>query len=145
MRVLFQVVFVLLWSWLFIKFPPLLYGLYFLIFFLTIILKRNYWKLEITRQQAEHYAGFNTIITLFLGLFALSEVSHVYLYYEFKEHNQEYFFVEHSGVIEAATYFLLLLVGLINFSNGIGFPEFIAKQEADYERRKHLAENQENN
>jgi hypothetical protein len=145
MKIVVQLLFVLFWSWLFVKFPPLLYGLYFLIFFLTINLKRNYWRLKITTEQADYYSGFNTIVTVVLGLFALHGVNDRYFYYLSIQYGFHDFYLNHAGLIEIPIYIVIVLVGLINLASGHRFPQYITDQEADYKRRQYLAELEEQN
>src|ERR1022692_2760689 len=102
----------------FAKFTAVLYSLYFISFILTLSLKRYYWKLEITHNQAEHYSGFNTILNFFLGILACYAVNDSYLYYKFKELGYHDFYLDHKGLIGFTIYFVIVVVGLINISTG---------------------------
>ena len=140
MRTIFNLLFILIWGWLFVKFPPLLYGVYFLLFFITFIIKNNYWRFQITSEQAEHYGGYNTIITFPLGLIALYGINERNLYYLSKLYGYHEFYLEHGGLIEIPLVLIIILVGLVNIATGISLPQYITNQEADYKRRQYLAD-----
>jgi|GEM_PF-5002038 len=125
------------------KFPIVLYSIYFLSFILTISLRINYWRLEITSTQAEYYSGFNTILNVPLGIMAFCSVSDSYLYYKFKAFGYHDFYLDHSGLIGFTIYAVIVIVGLINISMGIDFPQYITNENVAYKRRVYKVEEKE--
>ncbi len=127
------------------KYVVVAYFLLIISFVLTLYLRRNYFNLEITSNQAEIYGGFNTIVnTLLFGpAIIYSWLHNDDLYNQFKILGPDFIFAPYNTYLNVLLLIFALLIGLLNVSSGIEFPQYVTNMEADYKRRLYKAKQEE--
>ena len=113
-------------------------------FFVTIHIKRYYYKYQITAEQGDHYSGYNTILNMFLGFLIACYLCRHGSYPVDKSN----FYFQHFGdnwyAIENSVFISILVLIAINISQGIHLSQYITNSEADYSRRLYQSQNTEN-